>query len=143
MIRGTFDSRGRPYVQGRLFIPGLKVTGNVDFLVDTGADRSALHPRDGTRLNLPYDQLQQSIDIGGVGGNSRYFVERAYLFFVDGRKLRVYRIGIAIPRPRQNIAMLPSLLGRDVIDNWWMRYDPLGSRLEFTVKRADITLWRT
>ena len=142
MIQGTFDSLGRPYIQGRLFIPGLNVSGDIAFLVDTGADSTALHPRDGIRLNLPYDKLTRSIDIGGIGGSIKYFQEDAYLFFVGGNRLHVYRIDIGIPKPRKEIARLPSLLGRDIFDNWWMRYDPPGDRLEFVVKRADFTMNR-
>jgi hypothetical protein len=35
---------------------------------------------------------------------------------------------------------LPSLLGRDVINHWFMEYDPVNARLEFTVRHADYSL---
>lgn len=47
MITGSFDGEGRPYVQGRLIISRFKVDGFIDFLMDTGADTTTLHPDDG------------------------------------------------------------------------------------------------
>jgi hypothetical protein len=92
-------------------------------------------------LQLPYEQLQATINMGGIGGTSQYHVEDAYLFFADGRLIKTYDFHVGILRSNQQEALtLPSLLGRDVLDNWWMRYDPPGRRLEFTVKFADITV---
>ena len=141
MILGDFGRNGRPFIQGRLFIPRLRVQGDIDLLVDTGADRTVLHPRDSRRLKLPYKQLQASMNMSGIGGSNRYFVEEAYLFFADGQHIRVYNILIGVLRSSQPDALkLPSLLGRDILDKWWMRYDPPNKRLEFTVKSADFTL---
>ena len=37
MLRGTFDTDGRPYMEGHLLIPRLRIASKVSFLVDTGA----------------------------------------------------------------------------------------------------------
>jgi hypothetical protein len=53
MIQGRFgNTSGRPYVEGRLVIPRLKVRGDISFIFDTGADQTVLMPMDGTRLLL-------------------------------------------------------------------------------------------
>lgn len=39
MLRGRFgDTSGRPYLEGRLFLPRLKLQGDISFIVDTGAE---------------------------------------------------------------------------------------------------------
>ena len=66
MIHGYFDQYGRPYVEGRLIIERLGIDGRVHFLVDTGADSTALHSRDGERLNCRFDLLSSPLSMGGV-----------------------------------------------------------------------------
>jgi hypothetical protein len=139
MIYGSFDQYGRPYVQGRLFIPRLQIGGFLDLLVDTGADCTCLHTGDGIRLNIPYETLQNAVSIGGVGGNNSYFNESIVLFFVDENRIRAHFIDIAIARPRRSNLTLPSLLGQDILRNWRMHHEPLTQGLEFVVKQADFT----
>ena len=44
VIRGRFDHYRRPYVLGRLILPRWNIQGEVDFLVDTGADSTIISP---------------------------------------------------------------------------------------------------
>ena len=44
--------------------------------------------------------------------------------------------------PNETNESLPSLLGRNVINHWYIQYDPANDRLEFTVRHADRTIVR-
>ena len=77
VIRGQFDHRGRPCVQGWLSLPRLNIRGEVEFLVDTGADSTVIHPSDGLKLGLPFGALHSEIVSVGIGGDHRYFLEDA------------------------------------------------------------------
>ena len=130
MIVGEFDERGRSYVKGVVHIPRLNVTGQIRFRLDTGADVTCLHPRDGRILRIPFDELEGDVGIRGVGGRSPYYAERALVFFNDSGAAAVYDLPLLIAKPDRGNKGLPSLLGLDIINRWYMEYDPANSRLE-------------
>ena len=139
MLRGRFgDTTGRPYIEGRLIVPGQGLSSNLSFLVDTGADRTMLMPADARQMGLDYSQLTRRTESVGIGGASLNFVEQATLVFLEPERfLQVYVIDIRIAAPSLEIMDLPSLLGRDVLDRWRMTYDPQRGLLTFRVRTAD------
>ena len=141
MIIGRFDEYGRPFIRGRLFIPRLNVDSEIDFLLDTGADATCLHPVDLERIGIEADFVPAGsvIEPSGIGGRGRYFEETAVLFFEDETALRLYAINLYVAEPDEDLEHLPSVLGRDVINRWSMTYDPANDRLEFTIRSADAT----
>ena len=132
MIRGRFDHYRRPYVLGRLILPRWNIQGEVDFLVDTGADSTIIHPYDGHRLRVPFPELESEIVSVGIGGRHPYCPENAVLLFEDGAGLREYHCEVLIGRPSGNSDRLPSLLGRPLLNRWRMLYDPTDDRLTMT-----------
>ncbi|MDE0214734.1 MAG: hypothetical protein OXL37_04590 [Chloroflexota bacterium] len=144
MIRGEFGYTGQPVVEGYLTLPRFGITRDLTFLVDTGANATCIHPRDGIPAAIPFDQLENPVASYGVGGPATYFRERAILEFVDGdaREIRSYEVAVLIATPAADpmhgINRLPSLLGRDIIDRWRMVYDRTEGILEFTVRSADV-----
>ena len=140
MIIGEFDGQGRPYVECRLIIPRLEIDQRTVFLVDTGADRTCLHPRDAARARIPIDQLGAGLESSGVGGASLYYPEPTLLSFDDQVYIRIYVVDLLIAAPHEGNQGLPSLLGRDLINRWYMQYDPMSERLQFTVRDADYSL---
>ena len=124
MIHGYFDEYGRPYVQGQLIIERLEVDSTVDFLVDTGADSTALHPWDGGRLKCRYDLLVSPRSMGGVGGRQDYYPEdgATIVFYGEDATYTFTDLRIGIARPAPENRNLPSLLGNDVLGFLRMDY---------------------
>lgn len=142
MLRGRFgDTSGRPYLEGRLIIPRLSITGDISFLVDTGADRSVLMPLDTERLGIDIADLDGDLESTGIGGVIHNFVEHSVLIFSEPRKaIHLYYLELAISPPDPAIQDLPSLLGRDVLDRLRMTYDAQKPSLTFKVLSADMSI---
>ena len=71
MIVGRFE-RGRPFLRGDIWIPRFRLWVAVNFLVDTGADVTCLHPYDAIPANMPFDRLDNPTANRGIGGQSSY-----------------------------------------------------------------------
>ena len=142
MLLGRFgDTTGCPYIEGRLILPRLKTGGDISFLVDTGADQTLIHPLDGLRLSIDYPKLSDTSESVGVGGIAQNFVEPALVVFSEpGRMLYVYTVVVAIAPPSPDIMNLPSLLGRDILNQWRMVVEPHRDILTFTVRTADVRI---
>jgi hypothetical protein len=142
VIPGRFgNTSGRPYVSGRVWLPRFKLSANLSFLVDTGADRSTLMPADALKMGVDYAQLGNTAKVGGMGGNANCFNEQAILIFDELNRglVRSYVVWLVIPKPKVDLRNMPPILGRDVLDGWYMHYDPSGKGLRFTVRSADHT----
>lgn len=142
MIQGTFDEETRrPYVQGLLVLPRLHIRGYVDFLFDTGADATMLHPSDAFTMGLKYEHLRGNVPMEGVGGTSRNYRERGFIVFAETNgRLPLYRIDILIPKSNAKNIFFPSLLGRDIFSRWRINFDQARNRLNFIVVSADAIL---
>jgi hypothetical protein len=141
-VRGRFgDTSGRPYIEGRLIIPRLNITTDISFLIDTGSDLTVLNPLDGFRMEVDYSQLIGDREVVGVGGLCHNYVEPTIVVFSEPQKfLYVYNIELEITPPNPEIMDIPSLLGRDILNQWRMTYNPSKNRLTFNVISADIVV---
>lgn len=142
MLQGRFgNTSGQPFIEGRFYLPRLKIESDISFLVDTGADRTLLMPLDGKRINLDYDKLKGSKESVGIGGIANNYEEPAIVVFSEpGNRLFVYITKLMIASYGDEIRDIPSLLGRDILDRWRMIYDPSKKELTFEVVEADITI---
>jgi hypothetical protein len=88
---------------------------------------------DSMLMGVNFAMLINRFPVIGVGGASVQFLEPAILTFEDDARSHSYRTEVAIMQPHIDLANAPSLLGRNVLDNWHMTYFP----------RADILRFRT
>lgn len=138
MLRGRFgDTSGRPHIEGYVLLPRLENRGNVSFIFDTGADRSLLMPLDGQRMGIDYKQFEKEDQSLGIGGISSNYIEPAYLAFVGDNELYGYEIELCICQPSEAMLDIPSLLGRDIIDQWRIIYDKSQLQLLAEVLSSD------
>ena len=137
MIIGYFDGIN-PYINGHIEIQRLGVKGPVKFLVDTGADVTCIHPKDGASLFIPYDDLQNGNDVGGIGGLSPRYPEEAILAFREsvGSPVHRYRVEVKIGKPEDVDQRFPSVLGQDVLQHWRTIHEPALKRVEFHVRTS-------
>ena len=139
MIEGWFDARGRPYVAALVILPRLQIPPRqMEFLVDTGADETSLHPKDGN--GIPYHDLRHADYSDGVGGPATYYSEQAIIVFEDSSGAHVYFQPIGIAEPTDYNLSIPSLLGQDILRHWRIIHDRPANQLSFEVKRADLTI---
>lgn len=154
MIEGTISTiERRPYLQGRLLIPSLRIDGYVDFCVDTGADVTLLSLGDGQSLGIAYDALALPVhEMHGLGGEAPVSSISAVLLFREVLSQSIYdrlyaiKLNMLLPpadnKKEPEILRIPSLLGRDILRRWRMDCDFSKMRLRFFVRSADISIKR-
>jgi hypothetical protein len=127
MIRGVLlgpPGRVRPFVTARLVIPSVRVGGDVDFLIDTGADSITLAPRDASYLGLDVDALPQGPSTTGVG-DVITTVQTEATITLDHRSFSTMLRILAPGSQRQQAAMtrIPSLFGRDLLAHFALFFE--------------------
>ena len=140
MLVGRFGATtGAPYVEGRVVIPEWSVGGKVSFLLDTGADESALMPPDSLKMGIRLDEIGNdgTKTIGGIGGEAEFYQVKSFVIFADEEALYLYSILLDIAL---DPAKFPSLLGRDILDHWDLRYCKPRNRLTAEVMSCTRTL---
>ena len=125
MLTGYFQLRDdipnpRPYLTGSIDVPAVGVFEmQVEFLIDTGADRSIIGSSDASRMvrNLGVDlaDLQEGPRGRGIGGAVATKTAEIALKFDDFSENM--RIEILEPPLDPGFA-IPSLLGRDVLSQF-------------------------
>ena len=92
----------------------------VPFLVDTGADTTILSFQDAKEIGLEVTLLKRApTPAKGIGGTLSLHLVEATLLFASERTQKIYEMEIGIPAENYG---LPSLLGRDILNEWSMRY---------------------
>ena len=142
-LTGRFGSKsGRPYIEGQLVLPQFNITADLSLLLDTGADHTYLMPGDARALGLYGVELAPaaapSFGAGGlITGDAR---APAILLFSDATHLYVYEFELTIAAPNPAAEGIPSLLGRDVLDQWTITYSPATQVLSAEIFSCSIAL---
>ena len=110
----------RAYLRGFVDIPAVGlVEMQVEFLIDTGADRSCIGSSDASRMvrdfGVDLADLQDGPRGRGIGGDVATKTAEVALTFGDFSQSM--RIEILEPPPDARFA-IPSLLGRDILSNF-------------------------
>lgn len=145
-INGEFREQDRPpspSITAVVEFPKLGVWASVEFLVDTGASRTVLHPSDVLRLGIDIvtyaaDPPPCTSTATGVGGKASYGVEDAILHFSDSNANLTALIGPLDPC-QFDFALkkhVPSLLGRDFLNQGRLIVDYENNQLSFEMRPA-------
>ena len=134
------DDPPAPYVYGEVYLPDVRpyggidagLHGDVEFLVDSGADATSLLPYDMTLIGVDISKVRgryQKVD--GVGGEARYKTTKAVLRFQDEDAFghfQEFEIDIHLTRGDAG-QQLPSLLGRDILNECECTLDGVRERV--------------
>lgn len=117
----TSSGASAPIVRSLVFLPRFGAGGFVDFLVDTGASKTALHPYDWT-LFVPPDRWTDwtvTESLRGIGGSRQYADEQAGLIFVgeDGDRFVSQQLSLLVGllTVEDLTIPVPSVLGMDIM----------------------------
>ena len=135
MIEGFFftdDDEPEPCVAVAVELPLLRISSErLDFVIDTGASATVLHPYDlMRRLGMTEEAVMLAIRDGhrekrlGVGGEANVIVTAARYTFThtDGRQQNlVSSVRVAEPSPTN--MYLPPILGWDLLRNFVIHLD--------------------
>ena len=141
-INGRFreqEALPSPLVTAFVEIPDLGVSASVEFLVDTGATRTALHPGDVLKLGIDivtYAAGAYPRTIAGIGGQASYGVEDAILHFKNSKANLRALIG-PLEQSQFDFALkkhVPSLLGRDFLNQGRLIVDYEKNELSFEMR---------
>ena len=120
MITGAVTPNG-------IFVPAVVIINDhrgdgIDFLVDTGAGVTVIHPGDFGRLRLLPWMLTEAplIDISGIGGKAAFrhlsaTIEIAGTDAEGNTAIWHYPVDLHIAEPTEYNGRFPSILGRDVL----------------------------
>ena len=137
------DPNGCPYLDGHVTTRDAARTKRITFLLDTGADTSFLMPGDAHALGIDLGGLAMAPEsTTGIGGEARYYQTEALLTFSDREHLYLYEVDLEIAVPTEHNRGLPSLLGRDILSRWLLRYEAPRSVVAAEVNSADMVIRR-
>lgn len=145
MIHGTFDEGGRPSIDCFVAFPPVKrpeATGhllNATFVIDTGADTSVMLPEHLRPYSYSDFVDDYPLDYpDGFGGSMtvRRVPVRFYFPEDDGDSFIYLDQEVEVARPSRNLLGLPSVVGRDVLDNFRITIDK--NRYEVTLEESPV-----
>ena len=139
MLVGRFGNTSTaPYLEAIVSFPRLRQRGPVSFLIDSGADGSVLMPADGKKLGIDYRALRNPVISSGIGGQAAGFEEVCVLAFANSRYVYSYLLNkMEISAPTRDNFRFPSLLGRDILNQWRFVLDHSHSKVICTPYKWD------
>ena len=122
-----------PYLRVQVRFPTPGIEGELDFLVDSGADTTALLPDDMEKLGILYRSIAgKQKTASGIGGAAKCKSLFALLAIDDDAVLggkRQFEMDIDLFARRRGLDRLPSLLGRDVLNQFVCTFDAARGRV--------------
>lgn len=126
------DNPPAPYVYAEVYLPDLHLYGDVEFLVDTGADATSLMPDDMAMIRVDISRARGRYHkVDGVGGEAQYKTTKAVLRFQDDDvfgHFQEFEIDIHLTEGKAG-QQLPSLLGRDILNECECTFDAVRERV--------------
>ena len=117
-----------PFIGARVYLLSQKLAFDLDFLLDTGADATMLSPGDVFKFGVDVGALTgQERFYTGIGGSMRMVQEDARIIFYDedaGEWHGLFTtLLIATPENAGPLTRLPSILGRDILNDYLCTLD--------------------
>lgn len=127
-----------PYCDIYVYLPAFNKRWWIPFLIDTGADATAIHPKDWV-MHIPQNRLTHTRSIGGIGGSREYSEQVAALFVMDEagvpHALQVSKIDVGILTASDLTTFpIPSLLGRDILNSGKLTIEPTANPTPVTLE---------
>jgi hypothetical protein len=141
MIHGRFGEETRPFVSASVSMPGAERIAKINFLMDTGADATCLMPADVFALRLDTAHYGTKTEMRGIGGNTLVYLRQISITFLDlGNGLVVYQIPAYVYPNEKPYDEYPSILGRNMLNNWRINYCHLDNKLTAEVLNHDLLI---
>jgi len=130
IIRGFFGRKvTEAYIPAIVVCDTLNFVEMMRFLVDTGASKSCLSQGDALRYGIDYSKLEKGGTALGIGGVCEIYsmCNCIFAFKIDGEsgfhRIRLNKVGVlknssTNSEMKKRVMVLPSLLGRDVLDKF-------------------------
>jgi len=115
-----------PFVTASILLKELDLKARLPLLVDTGASNMIILWRDVERLGIDVSKLKPEREFSGIGGLVEAKPILSMLIFrsesgqLVKEEAEAYVVTGACPHPR--LRLLPSILGRDVINRYALNY---------------------
>ena len=123
-----------PHIGARVYLLSQRLSFDLDFLLDTGADATMLSPGDVLKFGIDVNVLQGQLRFyTGIGGSMRTVEEDARITFYDedtGERRDVFTtLYIAAVENSGPLTRLPSILGRDILNEHLCTLDARAGRV--------------
>jgi hypothetical protein len=95
-------------------------------------------PRDSKRLSINFHALTNSTESQGIGGVARAYQETAAISFYDRYYIYSYITEMEVAAPLVHNDRIPSLLGRDILQQWRLIVDKPENEIRCVPKTWDV-----
>ena len=134
MIFEAFFKGDSIFINAHLISSALKIDETIEFLIDTGASRTTLLDRDAIFLGVNYNKIPKyKQQVSGIGGTvETHSIPDASLIIKSGDYRKNFSMPVLVVRhpfekmnetERIRILRLPSILGRDILNQFRLIYD--------------------
>jgi hypothetical protein len=122
-------------------MPNAQRIAKIEFLISTGADTACLMPGDVFRLRLEETDWGTETELRGLDGTTIVYQNNATITFVDrGNGLVNYKIPVYVYPNKPPYDKQPSVLGRNMLENWRLHYSQSEKKLSAEVLRHDLLI---
>ena len=141
VVSGSFQAGAQPHLTALVEIPRLQVQHTVDFVVDTGASRTTLHPVTIQSMGLTWQSYAHrnappnSELLSGILGGASYGREDAILH-LGPRSLDCYILMGPLKKKLYTDSLqasIPSLLGMDILQQLRLVMDYRNAEISLTL----------
>ena len=116
-----------PFIVAAINIQKLNIKATIPFLIDTGASNTMILWGDLERLGININKIKPQRDFSGLGGLIKATPLNSTITFITEsgeaikENLKIYIVASKCPHPK--LKLLPSIMGRDLINKYKLIYN--------------------